>query len=165
MKILVLSDSHASLRFMYRCIDKIRPDAVVHLGDYYDDGEALAESYPQIPIHQVAGNCDKYRCPISAREMLCYNLGGVMTYMTHGHGLRVKSGIGGLLAEARRYGAKLALYGHTHIPDCHQEADGLWVLNPGSAGYGGGSAGMIETDGKAVIACYLLTEKDLEEHK
>ena len=165
MKILVLSDSHASLRFMYRCIDKTRPDAVVHLGDYYDDGEALAESYPQIPIHQVAGNCDKYRCPISAREMLCYNLCGVMTYMTHGHGLRVKSGIGGLLAEARRYGAKLALYGHTHIPDCHQEADGLWVLNPGSAGYGGGSAGMIETDGKAVIACYLLTEKDLEEHK
>ncbi len=162
MKILVLSDSHSSLRFMRRCVDAVKPDALVHLGDHYDDGEALAELYPHIPVHQVAGNCDRYRCPIGAREMLCYQLGGVMTYMTHGHTVHVKSGIGGLLADARRYGAQAALYGHTHIPDCHREADGLWVLNPGSAGYGGGSAGVLETDGRQITACYLLTQQDLE---
>lgn len=165
MKILVLSDSHSSLRFMYRCMEKMKPDAVVHLGDYYDDGEVLAEAFPHIPIHQVAGNCDKYRCSPGAREMLCYNIGGVMVYMTHGHRLHVKSGIEGLTAEARHYGAQVALYGHTHIPDCHREADGLWVLNPGSAGYGGGSAGVLETDGQCITACYLRTEKDLEEIK
>ena len=136
MKILVLSDSHSSLRFMCRCVEQVRPDAVVHLGDHYDDGEALAESYPQIPMHQVAGNCDRYRCPAHAREMLCYPVGGAMLFMTHGHQQRVKSGIGGLLAEARRYGAAAALYGHTHIP--HEEyADGLYFFNPGSLGYGG----------------------------
>lgn len=165
MKILVLSDSHSSLRFMGRCVEAIRPDAVVHLGDYYDDGEALQEAYPHIPLHQVAGNCDKYRCPANARQMLCYTLGGVVLYMTHGHSFFVKTGIGGLLAEARRQNAKGVLYGHTHIPDCHREEDGLWVLNPGSAGYGGGSAGMIETNGQEITACYLLTEKDLEEIK
>ena len=163
MKILVLSDSHASLRFMYRCADTVKPDAVVHLGDYYDDGETLAEAYPHLVIHQVAGNCDKYRCPADARQMLCCRLGGVMTYMTHGHLFYVKSGISALAAEARRFGAQAVLYGHTHVPDCHREEDGLWVLNPGSAGYYGGSAGILETDGQTITACYLLTEKDLEE--
>lgn len=160
MKILVLSDSHSALRFMRRCVKCVKPDAIVHLGDYYDDGEVLSEEYPHIPVHQVAGNCDKYRCPVHARLMLCYGLGGVMTYMTHGHTLHVKRSIGGLLAEARRYGAQVALYGHTHIPDCHREDDGLWVLNPGSAG---SSAGILQTDGKQVTACCLITEKDLEE--
>jgi len=163
MKILVLSDSHSSLQFMRQCVEKVRPHAVVHLGDHYDDGEALAESYPHIPVHQVAGNCDTYRCPLNAREMLCYTLGGVMIFMTHGHRQRVKSGIGGLLSEARRYGAQVVLYGHTHVPDCHRETDGVWVLNPGSAGYGGRSAGVLETDGQNITACYLLTQKDLEE--
>jgi len=160
MKILVLSDSHSSLRFMRKCVERIKPDAIVHLGDCYDDAEALAEAYPHIPLHQVAGNCDRYRCPIHAREMLCYPLGGVMVYMTHGHNQRVKSGIGALTAEARRYGAQAVLYGHTHIPDCHQEEDGLWVLNPGSAGR---SAGILKTDGQTITACYLITETDLEE--
>ena len=47
MKILVFSDSHSSLRFMYRCVEAFKPDAIVHLGDHYDDGETLAEKYPQ----------------------------------------------------------------------------------------------------------------------
>lgn len=163
MKILVLSDSHSSIRFMRRCVDLLRPDAVVHLGDHYDDGEALKEAYPHLHVHQVAGNCDQYRAPVGARQMLCYALGGVMTYMTHGHNHHVKSGIGALLADVRRYNARVALYGHTHVPDCHQEPDGIWVLNPGSAGYGRRSAGILETDGQAVTACYLLAEQDLEE--
>ncbi len=160
MKILVLSDSHSSLRFMRRCIEKVKPDAVVHLGDYYDDAESLAETYPHIPFHQVAGNCDKYRSPVNARLMLCYALGGVTVYMTHGHLHHVKMGLGALLADAWKNGAQVVLYGHTHIPDCHREEDGLWVLNPGSAG---SSAGILETDGQAITACYLITETNLEE--
>lgn len=163
MKILIFSDSHSSLRFMRNCVETVKPDAIVHLGDYYDDGETMGELFPHIPLHQVAGNCDKYRCPIHARELLCYAVGGVRLYMTHGHNQRVKQGIGGLVADARRYEAQAALYGHTHIPDCHREEDGLWVLNPGSAGYGGGSAGILETDGQEITACYLITQKDLEE--
>ena len=51
MKILVLSDSHASLSFMRRCVDAVKPDAVVHLGDHFDDGQALQEEYGNIPFY------------------------------------------------------------------------------------------------------------------
>ena len=163
MKILVLSDSHASLRFMRRCIAVLRPDAVIHLGDYYDDGEVLVEENPNLIIHQVPGNCDKYRCSPFTPRVLNYKVGGVKLYMTHGHNHQVKSGIGALLADARRSGSQAALYGHTHVADCHQEADGLWVLNPGSCGHAGGSAGIIETKDGTITACYLITQAELEE--
>lgn len=163
MTILVLSDSHSALRFMRQCVEKTHPQAVIHLGDHYDDAEALQEQYSSIPFHIVPGNCDRYRCPISAREVLCYNIGGVRLFMTHGHRHFVKSGIGALLADARRNQAQAALYGHTHQADCHMEEDGLWVMNPGSSGYSGGSAGLIETDGKKITACRILTQAELEE--
>lgn len=163
MTILVLSDSHSALSFMRRCIDRIKPHAVIHLGDYYEDAQVLQEDYTHIPFHIVAGNCDRNRSPVYAREFMCYPVGGVMIFMTHGHNYHVKSGIGALVAEARRYDASIALYGHTHKPDCHQQADGLWVLNPGTCGYYGGSAGIIETDGKNITACRIVTQADLEE--
>lgn len=43
MKILVFSDSHAARSFMRLCMERIKPDAFIHLGDYYEDGEAIAE--------------------------------------------------------------------------------------------------------------------------
>ena len=163
MKILVLSDSHSALRFMRQCIDALKPDAVIHLGDHYDDGEAMKEEYPSLRFYRVPGNCDRYRCPLFAREVICEKIGGVYLFYTHGHNHRVKSGIGGLLVDARKCKAQAALYGHTHVADCHREEDGLWVLNPGSCGHGGGSAGVIETDGKQITACYLVKQADLEE--
>ncbi|MGM9572260.1 MAG: metallophosphoesterase family protein, partial [bacterium] len=102
MTILVFSDSHAALRFMRRYIEKFRPQAVIHLGDYYGDAESLQEDYNNIQFHIVPGNCDRNRCPINARELLCYPVGGVRLFMTHGHNHHVKSGIGALLADARR---------------------------------------------------------------
>lgn len=163
MTILVFSDSHSALSFMRRCMDKFSPQAVIHLGDHYDDADALRQDYSHIPFHMVPGNCDRYRCPLGAREMLCYPVGGVMLFMTHGHNHHVKSGIGALLADARRYRAQAALYGHTHQADCHLEDDGLWVLNPGTCGHFGGSAGLIETDGEKITACRIITQADLEE--
>lgn len=163
VKILVLSDSHAALSFMRRCVMKINPQAVIHLGDFYDDAQALQEDFPHIPFHIVPGNCDRYRCPLDAREVLCYHVGGVRLFMTHGHIHRVKTGIGGLLADARRFEAAAALYGHTHIADCHIEQDGLWVLNPGTCGHYGGSAGVIETDGNKITACRIIRQSDLED--
>ena len=163
MKILVLSDSHSAMSFMRRCVRAVRPDAVIHLGDHYDDGQALAEENPGIVFHQVPGNCDRYRCPPFAREVLSYMVCGVELFMTHGHRHYVKSGIGALLADARKCRAQAALYGHTHVAYCAQEPDGLWVLNPGSCGYGGGTAGIIETDGKKITACRIIDGAALEE--
>lgn len=163
MKILVLSDSHSGLSFMRRCIQAVRPDALVHLGDHYDDGEAMAQENPNLMTHQVPGNCDRYRMVRFHPEVLCYPVCGVKLYMTHGHNHGVKMGTYRLLKDARAADAQAALYGHTHIADCHREEDGLWVLNPGSCGTSGGSAGLIEVENGNIITCRIIKQGDLEE--
>lgn len=161
MNILVLSDSHSALSFMRRCVEAMKPDAIVHLGDYYDDGQALKEEFPGIPFYQVPGNCDRYRCPPGQPEILVERVFGVDLYLTHGHKHSVKSYLGALLRDARACRVQAVLYGHTHVPDCHREEDGLWVLNPGSCGYFGGSAGLICVQSGKITGCRLLTDGDL----
>jgi putative phosphoesterase len=163
MKVLVLSDSHSGLSFMRYAICKVRPDAVIHLGDYYDDGATMEEEYPGIPFHIVPGNCDRYRNYGIHPETLCYGVCGVRFYMTHGHNHHVKSGLYGLLKDARASGAAAALYGHTHEAYCEQEPDGLWILNPGACGSTGGSVGLIEIKEKEILSCRILRRTDLEE--
>ncbi len=163
MKILVLSDSHSALRFMYACMEAVKPDAVVHLGDHYDDGAALKEDYPAVRFYQVPGNCDRYRCPPFVPEILIERVLGIPMYMTHGHRHNVKLLLSQLLKDARASRVQAVLYGHTHIADCHQEEDGLWVLNPGSCGYGGGSAAVMEVNNGKINSCRIIRQENLEE--
>ncbi len=163
MKILVLSDSHAALSFMRLCIRCVKPDAVVHLGDYYDDGTAIAEEFHLSRFYQVPGNCDKYRVLQPVPETLVEKVCGVKLFMTHGHIHRVKSGLGALIKDARSTGAQAVLFGHTHSPHCSREEDGMWVVNPGSCGYYGGSAAVIEVDQNVITGCRMIRQPDLEE--
>ena len=161
MKVLVLSDSHSALSFMRLCIERMRPDVVIHLGDHYDDAKAMEEENPNIRFYCVPGNCDHYRMTVDAPHTLVETVGGVKIYMTHGHLHRVKQTQSLLISAARQRGARIALFGHTHVAYCEQEADGLWVMNPGSCGYFGGSAGLILTDSGKIADCRLLKEEDL----
>ena len=95
--------------------------------------------------------------------MLCYDVGGVRLFMTHGHRHNVKFDTAWLLADARSKQAAAVLYGHTHVADCRRESDGLWVLNPGSSGYGGGSAGLMEVENNTIVSCRIITQDNLEE--
>lgn len=165
MKILVLSDSHSAIAFMRSCVDAVRPDALIHLGDYFDDGQVLAEEYPGIPFYQVPGNCDRYRCPMGAQEIRIEPVLGVPLYMTHGHRHNVKLSTARLIRDARESRSAAVLYGHTHMEECRQEPDGMWVLNPGSCGYFGGSAGLIEVSGGMIVCCRILRQSDLEDEK
>ncbi len=158
MKILVFSDSHSSLSFMRRCVERVKPNAIVHLGDYFDDGQAIKEEFPGIPFYQVPGNCDRYRCPPGQPEILIDRVCGVDLYMTHGHRHQVKSYLGALLADARRAKVAAVLYGHTHTAFCQQEEDGLWVLNPGSCGYYGGSACVIQVQSGNIQSCRIFRD-------
>ena len=160
MTILVLSDSHSTLHFMRLCVQTIKPNAIIHLGDYFDDGEVLAEEFSGIPLYQVPGNCDRYRCPPGQAEILIDRICGVNLYLTHGHRHKVKMGVGALLRDARAAKVDAVLYGHTHISDCHKEEDGLWVMNPGSSGYFGGTAGIIEIEDGRICSCRILKESD-----
>lgn len=160
MKILVLSDSHSALRFMRECVESVKPDAIIHLGDYFDDGAVIHQEYPDVSFYQVPGNCDRFRCPPGQPEILIQPVLGVNLYITHGHRHGVKMGLGKLLKDARASGVEAVLYGHTHLADCHREPDGLWVLNPGSCGYGG-TAGLIQVENRTISSCVILKESDL----
>ncbi len=162
MRILVLSDSHSGLSFMRRCVDAVRPDHILHLGDYMDDGQTLAEEYPHLPIYQVPGNCDRFRCLQPSPEILKPMIGGVKFYMTHGHLHQVKYTYGRLVADARQAGAACALFGHTHESYCEHLEDGLWLLNPGACGSLGGSCGLIEIKDERIIAFRILRQAELE---
>lgn len=161
MKILVLSDSHSAIRFMRQCVEAVKPDAIIHLGDYFDDGAVIHEENPGTLFYQVPGNCDRFRCASGQPEILVQPVLGVNLYMTHGHRHGVKMGLGALLKDARVSGVDAVLYGHTHQADCRREPDGLWILNPGSCGYYGGTAGLIQVKDKAIISCSILREEDL----
>lgn len=162
MRILVLSDSHSALSFMRLCINKCKPDHVVHLGDHFDDGKAMAEEYAHIPFHQVPGNCDRYRYLPWQADILCYDIGGVRFYMTHGHKHAVKTDISRLLADAKKSNAAAVLYGHTHRAQC-VEIDGMWVLNPGTCGSYGGSAGLVEISNGIISSCRIIRQEDMEQ--
>lgn len=161
MKILVLSDSHSGLHYMRMAINAVKPDAAIHLGDYYDDAQTMMEEFPHLQFHLVPGNCDRYRVHTIVPEILSYRVCGVNLYMTHGHLHNVKMSLYSLLKDAAAAGAQAVLYGHTHIPQCEQAGD-MWILNPGACGSSGGSVGLIETcDGK-ITACRILRQADLE---
>ena len=162
VKLLVLSDSHSALSFMRSCISVISPDVVVHLGDHYDDGSAMAEEFSHIRFYQVPGNCDRYRCDLNVPSILIPIIGGVRFYMTHGHLHGVKSAPYRLIADARGSGAAAVLFGHTHEACCFQE-DGLWVINPGSCGYYGGSAALIVIENQKISDCRMIRQSDLED--
>lgn len=163
MKILVLSDSHSTLSFMRACIRAVKPDAVIHLGDHYDDGTAMAEEFHLSRFYQVPGNCDKYRLYSPVPETLVEQVCGVKLFMSHGHIHRVKAGLGALIADARRIGVQAVLFGHTHTAYCEREEDGLWVVNPGSCGYFGGSAALIEANQNKITGCRILRQPELDE--
>ena len=163
MKLLILSDSHAGLGFMRRCVEVVKPDQIIHLGDYYDDGQTLQQEYPHIPLLQVPGNCDRYRCFAGAPEVLFPMIAGVKLMLTHGHLHDVKRSLNMLLSDARRNQVQAVLFGHTHICHCQLEDDGLWVLNPGSCGSYGGSAGILQIESGRVVDCCCITQWDLEE--
>lgn len=162
MRILVLSDSHSALSFMRQCISLFQPNAVVHLGDYFEDGSVMAEEFPNICFYQVPGNCDKYRNMMGAPETLVTKVCGVKLFMTHGHLHGVKFGLSRLLQDAGKTDAQAVLFGHTHEALCTREESGVWVLNPGSCGYHGGSAGLILADGGKISDCRILRQSDMQ---
>lgn len=127
MKLLILSDSHKTMEYMYAAVEREKPDRIIHLGDHERDAMELGRRYPKIPLWSVCGNCDYGTAPVR----MIQEVEGVRLYMTHGHTLHVKYGL--LRAEyaAREENANILLFGHTHqsMLDWH---NGLWMCNPGS---------------------------------
>ena len=56
---------------------------------------------------------------------------GHRIFATHGDKFGVKFGTQRLISEARKIGADIVLYGHTHCGENRYE-DGIYILNPSS---------------------------------
>ena len=131
IRILVVSDSHGDSRSLMKALDE-QADAqyILHLGDGASEMRALAPTC-RGEVYQVRGNCD-LSAPFPVEQDL--RIGGIPIFMTHGPRYGVK-GVGGTLAEeARRRGARIAVFGHTHESLTRYE-EGLYLINPGSLGY------------------------------
>ena len=148
MKILVFSDSHHFLSGMAQAIQEEVPDQIIHLGDLMSDAEELSRRFPTLPICMVPGSCDGWTTAPAIKRI---TLQGRNILLSHGHLWRVKSGYDAAIAEARRSGVDILLFGHTHKACCQQLEDGLWVVNPGASR---SSYGTILLDGGS-ISCTL----------
>ena len=112
MRIAVFSDTHGYTAPMADAVARFRPDAVFHLGDHDRDTEVLLRQFPEIPLYNVAGNCD---FAALAPNVLTVSLGPVKAFLTHGHLYHVDYGrVDSLVYAAQEEGCRLALFGHTH---------------------------------------------------
>lgn len=130
MKILVISDTHKDLTKARDIINRIRSkiDLVIHLGDHDSDAEQLKYEFENLVIEYVPGNCDW--CSFEKSQKII-NVRGKKILMTHGHNYGVKYSSDNLKKVAREQGARIVLFGHTHIPYISVE-EKLLTMNPGS---------------------------------
>ncbi len=140
MRILIFSDSHGSVSGMREAIERNlaigRVDAILFLGDGWRDAMRIADEYPDIPLHAVAGNCDWGTAmiePGSDKKLLEFD--GYRILMFHGHHYFVKADLMTAAKAGISSGADAVLFGHTH--QRHEERVELGgaavrLFNPGS---------------------------------
>lgn len=133
MRIGVISDSHGMTGRLSTVLMRMEADgpldALLHLGDGYDDLASLGIPLP--PVYQVAGNCDHFRTD----TLNLITLSGARLMLTHGHNQHVKQGTDELLQFAINENVHAAFYGHTHVQKMEWR-NGILLLNPGSAASG-----------------------------
>ena len=116
MEFLIFSDSHGKRRNMELALSRQvrKPNAIFFSGDGLRD---IGDRMNGIPVFRVHGNCDwSLGIDADAPEELTVTFGNRRIFLTHGHRLGAKSGVGGLLCAAAERNADIVLYGHTHIP-------------------------------------------------
>jgi len=136
MKIVLISDTHGYYEGLAGSIKEQQADYILHMGDGVEEAHRLKREL-ELPVLVVAGNNDY---GTKEKEELFLILEHIPIFMTHGHRYGVHYGREQLAEAALQKGAKLALYGHTHIFR-DEEIDGVRLINPGSPTLprGGGS--------------------------
>ncbi|RDY24453.1 metallophosphoesterase [Romboutsia maritimum] len=127
MKIGVLSDTHNAKVY----IDKVIPyleecDLIIHAGDNFSDSKYI-HNMTNIDIMAVKGNCDFD----NVEEELFFEVEGKNIFLCHGDTYDIKYGMGTIESRAKKIGADIVVFGHTHMPT-NIEKDGILYINPGS---------------------------------
>lgn len=127
-KVLVISDTHGRTKNLDKILPLVKPlDQLIHLGDVGND-VAYIEVVAECPCCFVAGNNDYYSNLPGERVI---KLNEVSMFLTHGHYYYVNARKDLVYSAAVQRGAKIALFGHTHVPYL-EEKNGVLVANPGS---------------------------------
>lgn len=149
MKIALVSDTHGYMGNLVEEIRKQEVDYILHMGDGVEEADMLREEL-NLPTFVVAGNNDYFT---DARPELFFMLEKTPIYMVHGHRQGVYYSRGEFAQIARQKGAKIALYGHTHVFRDEMFAD-VRVINPGST--------FLPRDGVRSFAVLELPSGDLK---
>ena len=145
MKAIVLSDSHHFFSSIMDIVEREKQDTidlVIHAGDVYRDVEDMMAAYPALRYEYVLGNNDFSVVGVPFNRLFSFD--GYKIFLTHGHNYGVKQSLHRLIAQGKKVGAKVCIFGHTHKPYL-EEKDGMWLLNPGASPY---SYAVIETGGE-----------------
>ena len=127
-KVLVISDTHGRTENLDKILPLVKPlDQLIHLGDVSRD-EDYIEAIAECPCCFVCGNNDFYSTLPKERLI---KLNGVPMFLTHGHYYYVNSRKDFIRSAAIQRGAKIALFGHTHVPYLEEDGE-ILVANPGS---------------------------------
>lgn len=151
MRVVVISDSHGRGSIVDRIIRREQQaDVIIFLGDVTSDIEDFTHEYTDKRFLIVSGNCDRFS---SYPYSTVAEIDSVKIFITHGHTLGVKGGTEALSMAARQSDCRIALYGHTHIPNIKYE-DGLYIVNPGSCARsrdGGNSYAVIDIRDNGIL--------------
>lgn len=131
MRVAVFSDTHGKLTGLAHVRELLGPvDLLLHAGDHFADAPKVAVGLglTAAQVQAVIGNCDLgQRGP----EDTVLNLGGVRILLTHGHRYDVKHTLQRVFYRAEEAGARVAIFGHSHVPVNVNER-GVLLFNPGS---------------------------------
>lgn len=131
MKVLIVSDTHGSLKYLKKAVSKTGQFAyLIHCGDAEGQEEEI-EEIAGVPCTFVRGNND-WDADTAREEIVTLN--GVRIFITHGHLYGIGGGLSMLEEEARAENCRIAVCGHTHRPFI-EEGEELTILNPGSLTY------------------------------
>ena len=131
MKIALVSDTHQHMGAIERVCEILRdmaPDVIVHLGDVMGDADVM-EALLDREVRRVPGNCDY---GVGVPEELLLTLGEKKILALHGHEQGVKRSLQHLARYAKKKGAQVVVYGHTHVAN-EETRGGVILINPGSA--------------------------------
>ncbi len=123
-KILIVSDSHGLANELITVKERHAADFMIHCGD----SELKMDDPVLKDFYLVGGNCD-FDTRYPDEQVL--ELDGLKLFVVHGHLHQVKQNLMVLVNEARKRGAAVVCYGHTHAANVSQSEDQL-LINPGS---------------------------------
>ena len=130
MRLVVTSDVHKRANTLFKIVERHlnNADLFINLGDSSDEIAQLLMFYPDLKLECVAGNCDFSSTYPLTKLLSCADK---KVFITHGHPFYVKHGYERIEEEARRIGADICLFGHTHTPYTEIK-DGIYYMNPGA---------------------------------